>query len=37
MSERITAVNLDEVIKRNEAIEEQTKQRAALKIGRAHV
>ena len=30
MSERITAVNLDEVIKRNKAIEEQTKQRAAL-------
>ena len=30
MSERITAVNLDEVIKRNKAIEEQMKQRAAL-------
>ena len=30
MSERITAANLDEVIKRNEVIEEQTKQSASL-------
>ena len=31
MSERITAANLDEVIKRNEVIEEQMKQSASLK------
>ena len=30
MSERITAANLDEVIKRNEVIEEQMKQSASL-------
>ena len=30
MSERITADNLDEVIKRNEVIEEQMKQSASL-------
>ena len=35
MSERITAANLDEVIKRNEVIEEQMKQKhSALSVPR---
>ena len=33
MSERITAANLDEVIKRNEVIEEQMKQSAQARLG----